>query len=96
MWLAIIVWPDWAIYCTLGNFTKASSNKYVAQIAHIFGNFWFSCKIIFGHIFQTFGDILPVTLLANSASWLGDKNKYNFVPEIVRVQDQGKVSAIKL
>ena len=25
-----------------------------------------------------------------------DKNKYNFVPEIVRVQDQGKVSAIKL
>ena len=30
------VWPDWAIYCTLGNFSKACGNNYFARNAHIF------------------------------------------------------------
>ena len=33
------VWPDWAIFCTLGNFTKAFGNNDFAQIFHILRQF---------------------------------------------------------
>ena len=52
------VWPDWAIYCTLGNFFKACGNNNVGQLGHILGNFCkgvkifhFSSEIIFGQLY---------------------------------------------
>ena len=46
------MWPDWAIYCTLGN-------NYFAQIAYILGNFCrgvkifdFSSEIIFAQLYR--------------------------------------------
>ena len=54
------VWPDWAIYCTLGNFLKPVATI-ITQIAHILGNFGeggvifhFSAEIIY---WATFIDI---------------------------------------
>ena len=68
------VWPDWAIYCTLGQIFKAGGKNYFAQIAHIFDNFCkvvkifnLSSAIIFGQLLQTFGDFLLVTLTNTNA-----------------------------
>ena len=37
-------WPDWAIYCSLGNFSKPVAAIIFVQIAHILCNV---CKVIF-------------------------------------------------
>ena len=38
-WKIASVWPDWAIYWTLGNFSKPVPKIYLAQIVHIFRRF---------------------------------------------------------
>ena len=63
------VWPDWAIYWTLGNFLKPLATINLPTSPTLSGNF---CKvvkffnstseIIFGRLLQTFGDFLLVTL----------------------------------
>ena len=62
---------------------KACGKTYFAQIPHIFGNFCkgfkifhFSSQIVFGHLLQTFGDFLLVTLADNNAQ-LGTTNRYD-------------------
>ena len=54
------VWPDWAIYCTLGNFSKPVAAIILPKLPTFLGKFcrvvkifYFASEIIFG---QTFGD----------------------------------------
>ena len=67
------VWPDWAIFCTLGNFFKPLATIYLPKSLTFLGNFCkvikiyhFSCEIIFGQLLQMFGDFYLVTLIATS------------------------------
>ena len=50
------VWPDWAIYWTLGNFLKplATINlpKFLGNFCIGVKSYHFSCEIIFGHFFR--------------------------------------------
>ena len=59
------VWPDLAIYYTLGNFSKPGQQVFCQNGQHIFGNFckgvkiiYFTREILFGQLLQTFGDFL--------------------------------------
>ena len=40
------VWPDCAIYCTLGNFSKPVASIILPIIAHIFRQFLLSCQTL--------------------------------------------------
>ena len=67
------VWPDWAIYWTLGNFSKPLSTINLPKSPTFKGNFskWvkifnFSNEIIFGQLLQTFGNFFLVTLNSNN------------------------------
>ena len=64
------VWPDWAIYCTLGNFSKSVAAiilpklpTFLGKFCKVFKIFHFSSEIIFGQLLKTFGNFLLVTLL---------------------------------
>ena len=59
----------WAIYWTLGNFSKPVATISLPKSPIFLGNFCkhvkiyhFSSEIIFGQLLQTFGDFLLVTL----------------------------------
>ena len=61
--------PDWAIFCTLGNFFKPLATINLPKSLTFLGNFCkgvniyqFSSEIIFGQLLQTFGDFYLVTL----------------------------------
>ena len=63
------VWPDWAIYWTLGKFLKPLATINLPKSPTFFSNFHkvvkifhFSCDIIFGQLLWTFGDLFLVTL----------------------------------
>ena len=67
------VWPDWAIYWTLGNFSKSLATINLPKSLAFLGNFCkgvkifnFTSKINFGHILQTSGNHLLVTLWTKS------------------------------
>ena len=69
--MAIIVWPDLAIYVTLGNFLKPLAAIILPKSPTFLGNFCkgvkiyhFSIEIIFGQLLLTFGDFFLVTLVA--------------------------------
>ena len=58
-----VVWPDWAIYLTLGNFSKPQATIIFPTTPTFLGNFCkgvkicnLSSEIIFGQLLQTFGD----------------------------------------
>ena len=64
------VWPDWAIYCTLGNFSKPMATIILPELPTFLVNFCkgvkishFYSEIISGHLLKTFGDFLLVTLV---------------------------------
>ena len=64
------VWPDWAIYWTLGKFLKPLATINLPKSPTFLGNFCkrvkiyhFSSEIIFGQLLQIFGDFYLVTLL---------------------------------
>ena len=53
------VWPDWAIYCTLGNFSKPLATINLPKSPTFLGNFCegvkiihFSCEIILGNFYR--------------------------------------------
>ena len=52
------VWPDWAIYCTLGNFLKPLATIILPKSSTLLGNFCKGVKIF--HIFSEiiFGQLL--------------------------------------
>ena len=57
------MWPDWAIYWTLGKFLMPLAPINLPKSSIFFGNFCkgvkiyhFSSEIIFGHLLKTFGD----------------------------------------
>ena len=61
--------PDWAIYWTLGSFSKPLETIILSKSPIFLGNFCkdvkifnFSSEIIFGQLLYTFGDFLLVTL----------------------------------
>ena len=63
------VWPDWAIYLILGNFSKPVGTMSLPKYTTFIGNFCkgvkifhFSSELIFGQLLQTFGNFLLVTL----------------------------------
>ena len=63
------VWPDWAIYCTLGNFSKPvatiilpKSPTFLGNFCKVFEIFQVASEVIFGQLLQTFGIFLMVTL----------------------------------
>ena len=54
------VWPDWAIFCTLGYFLKPFDNNYFPKLPRLLGIFCKGVKIIYflwNHIWATFIDI---------------------------------------
>ena len=64
------VWPDWAIYWTLGNFLKPLATINLPKSHTFLGNFCkgvkiiqFSSETIFGQLLLTFGDFYLVTLV---------------------------------
>ena len=63
-------WPDWAIFCNLGNFLKPLATINMPKSPTFLGNFCkgvkiyhFSSEINFGQLLQTFGDFYLVTLI---------------------------------
>ena len=61
----IPVWPDWAIYYTLGNFSKPVATNILPKLSTFLGSlskvvkiFHFSIENQFGRLLYTFGDIL--------------------------------------
>ena len=69
------VWPDWAIYWTLGNFSKSAATISLPKSPTFLGNYCkgvkilnFSSEIIFRQLLQTFGNFWLVTLVGG-----GDK-----------------------
>ena len=62
------VWPDWAIYCTFGNFSKPiaiNCPHFWSFLGKCVKMFIFCWEIIFGQLLYTFGDFLLVTLNVN-------------------------------
>ena len=64
--------PDWAIYWTLGNFSKPLTTINLPKSLTLLGNFCkgvkifnFTIEIIFGQLLQTFGNFLLVTLIGS-------------------------------
>ena len=75
------VWPEWAIYWTLGNFSKPVATIIFPKSPTFLGNFYkdvkifhVSCGNIFGLLLWTFGDFLLVTLNAHSSAIFTQKN----------------------
>ena len=67
-----VVWPNLAIYWTLGNFLKPLATINLLRSATSLGNFCvgakilnFSSETIFGQLLWTFGDFSLVTLISN-------------------------------
>ena len=65
----LTVWPDWAIYCTLGNFSKPEATIILPKLPTFLGNFCKDVKIlhvssgiILEQLSLTFGNFLLVTL----------------------------------
>ena len=59
------MWPDWAIYWTLGNFSKHLATIVLPKLPTFHGNFvifHFSSKIIFGQVFIIICNFFLVTL----------------------------------
>ena len=63
------MWPDWAIFCSLCNFSKPLATINLPKSLTFLSNFskgikiyHFSCEIIFVQLLQTFGDFYLVTL----------------------------------
>ena len=59
MGISLRVWPDWAIYCTLGNFLKPLAMFNLSESPAFLGNFCkgvkiyhFSREIIFGQLYR--------------------------------------------
>ena len=68
---SVIVWPDWAIYWTLGKFLKPLATINLSKSPAFLGNFCkgvkiyqFSSEIIFRQLLLTFDNFLLVTLLS--------------------------------
>ena len=65
--LFLPVWPDWAIYWTLGNFLKPLATNDLPKSLTLFfidvKSYHFSSEISFGQRLYTFGDFFLVTLL---------------------------------
>ena len=66
----LAVWPDLAIYWTLGNFLKPLATINLPKSPTVLDNFCvcakifnFSCEIIFGQLLWTFGEFSLVTLV---------------------------------
>ena len=64
------VWPDWAIYWTLGNFSKPLATISLPKSPTFLGNFWkgvkifhFSSEIILGKFYRQLDDFFLVTLV---------------------------------
>ena len=69
LWLIPPLWPDWAIFWTLGNFSKPLATVNLPNSPTFLGNFCigvkiyhFSSEIFFGQFLQSFGDFFLVTL----------------------------------
>ena len=69
------VWPDWAIYCTLDNFSKPVATIILPNLSTFLGNscksvkiFHSSSEIRFGQYLSTFGNFLLVTLCDKESS----------------------------
>ena len=76
------VWPDWAIYYTLGNFLKPLATINLPKSPTFLGNFGkgvkiyhFSYEISFGQLLWTFGDFFWSHSLGVRS---GDKNCKTF------------------
>ena len=55
--------PDWAIYYTLGNFSKPVATTILPKLPTWLGKiFHFSSEILLGQLLKTFGNFLLVTL----------------------------------
>ena len=60
---------DWVIYSILGNFSKHATTIILPKPPTFLGQFFLSCQnqfsseIIFGQLFQIFGNFLRVTLI---------------------------------
>ena len=72
MSILLTVWPDLAIYWTLGKFLKPLATIKLPKYPSFLGSFCkgvkiihFSNEIIFGQLLQTFGDFYLVTLFTN-------------------------------
>ena len=70
------VWPDWAIYWTLGNFLKPLATVELSQSHTFLDNFCkyvkiyhFSSEIIFGQFLYTFGDFFSGHTDSRSLVW---------------------------
>ena len=68
-WRPQSVWPDWAIFCTLGNHSKPVATIILPKSPTLLANFCkgvkiihFSSEIIFWQLSLTFGDFYLVTL----------------------------------
>ena len=79
------VWPDRAIYWTLGNFSKPVATISWPKSPTFLGNsckgvkiFNFSVEFIFGQLLQTFGDFLLVTLQQIPSSLLNRCKECSF------------------
>ena len=82
---SLSVWPDWAVYCTLGNFSKLVASIILPKSPTFLGNFCkgvkifhFSSGIIFGQLLKTFGGFLLVTL---NSLWAKNTKKFKFKRE---------------
>ena len=71
------MWPYWAIFCTLGNYSKLVATIILTKLP-IFGNFCkgvkvihFSSEIIFGQLFRHLTIFLPATLYITHLMSLG-------------------------
>ena len=61
------MWPDWAIYCTLGDFTKPVATNILPKLPTLLGNLcngvkivYFSIEIIFWQLFTAHADWLEI------------------------------------
>ena len=71
------MWPDWAIFCTLGNFLRPLATINFPKSSTFLGNFFEVVKIyhicsgiIFGQLLWTFGNFFLVTLRSDTAHYL--------------------------
>ena len=75
------MWPDWAIYCTLGNFSNPVATIILPKLPTFlynfckgFKNLYFYTEIIFRQLLKTFGDLLLVRTCIVVAVYLGRYN----------------------